>query len=76
MQYDIGQFADTIHPVYGIWNVTASLTSAGGWRVSRMVKNLTDKSYASFLGRGGAFVNRAVPRDDQRYYGVNLRYDF
>ncbi len=76
VQYDIGQFADTIQPAYGIWNATASLTSPGGWRVSFLVKNLTDKSYASFLGRGGTFVNRAVPRDDQRYYGVNLRYDF
>ena len=76
VQYDIGQFADTIQPAYGILNATASLTSPGGWRVSFLVKNLTDKSYASFLGRGGAFVNRAVPRDDQRYYGVNLRYDF
>ena len=77
VQYDIGQFADTIQPAYGIWNATASLTSPiGGWRVSVLAKNLTDKSYASFLGRGGAFVNRAVPRDDQRYYGVNLRYDF
>ena len=77
VQYDIGQFADTIQPAYGIWNATASLTSLlGGWRVSVLAKNLTDKSYASFLGRGGAFVNRAVPRDDRRYYGVNLRYDF
>ncbi len=77
VQYDIGQFADTIQPAYGIWNATASLTSPlGGWRVSVLAKNLTDKSYASFLGRGGAFVNRAVPRDDRRYYGVNLRYDF
>ena len=77
VQYDIGQFADTIQPAYGIWNATASLTSPiGGWRVSVLAKNLTDKSYASFLGRGGAFVNRAVPRDDQRYYGINLRYDF
>ncbi len=28
------------------------------------------------LGRGGTFLSRAVPRDDTRYYGVNLRYDF
>ena len=77
VQYDIGQFADTIQPAYGLWNATVSLSSPGtGWRVSLLAKNLTNQSYASFLGRGGAFVNRAVPRDDQRYFGVNVRYDF
>ena len=77
VQYDIGQFADTIQPSYGIWNASASLSSpVAGWRVSLLAKNLGNQSYASFLGRGGAFVNRAVPRDDQRYFGVNVRYDF
>ncbi len=76
VQYDIGQFPDTVQPAYGIWNASVALTSGSGWRVAVLAKNLTDKSYASFLGRGGAFVNRAVPRDDRRYVGVNLRYDF
>lgn len=76
VQYDIGQFADTIQPSYGIVNASVTLSSPTGWRVSVLGKNLSDKSYASFLGRGGAYVNRAVPRDDQRYFGVNLRYDF
>jgi iron complex outermembrane receptor protein len=76
VQYDIGQFADTIQPAYGIWNASAALSSAAGWRVALLAKNLGDKSYASFLARGGTYVNRAVPRDDQRYFGIHARYDF
>ncbi|MBL8359733.1 MAG: TonB-dependent receptor [Rubrivivax sp.] len=75
-QYDIGQFPDTVQPEYGIWNASVALSSSSGWRAAFLVKNITDKSYASFLGRGGTFLSRAVPRDDTRYYGVNLRYDF
>jgi len=42
------------------------------------VKNLADKSYATFVQNNGGsgFINRYVPRDDQRYIGVTLRYDF
>lgn len=77
VQYDIGQFADTIQPAYGIWNAGIALADPSkGWRLGFLVKNLGNKSYASFLGRGAGFVNRAVPRDDQRYVGVNIRYDF
>jgi iron complex outermembrane receptor protein len=77
VQYDIGQFADTIQAAYGIWNASVALSDpAKGWRATLLVKNLTNQSYASFLGRGGTYVNRWVPRDDQRYLGVNVRYDF
>jgi iron complex outermembrane receptor protein len=76
VQYDIGQFADTIQPSYGIWNASVALSSAAGWRVALLAKNLGDKSYASFLARGGTYVNRAVPRDDRRFFGINARYDF
>jgi iron complex outermembrane receptor protein len=76
VQYDIGQFPDTVQPAYGIWNASVALSSPSGWRVALLAKNLADRSYASFLGRGGTFVSRAVPRDDQRYFGVNVRYDF
>ena len=76
-QYDIGQFTDTIQPAYGIWNASVALSQpVAGWRVALLAKNLADKSYASFLARGGTYVNRAVPRDDQRYFGINARYDF
>lgn len=76
-QYDIGQFADTVQGAYGIWNASLAFTQAQqGWRVALLAKNLTDRSYASFLGRGGSYVNRWVPRDDQRYFGINVRKDF
>jgi len=77
VQYDIGQFPDTIQPAYGIWNASIALSAPSkGWRVALIAKNLADKSYASFLGRGGSYVNRWVPRDDQRYFGINARYEF
>ncbi len=78
VQYDIGQFEDTIQPSYGLWNASIALSggSTSTWRVALLAKNLADKSYASFLGRGGTFLSRAVPRDDQRYFGINVRYDF
>jgi iron complex outermembrane recepter protein len=77
VQYDIGQYADTIQGAYGLWNASVALSQpTQGWRVALVAKNLLDKSYASFLGRGSTFVNRWVPRDDQRYFGVQARYDF
>ncbi|MEK8047422.1 TonB-dependent receptor [Ideonella margarita] len=76
-QYDIGQFEDTVQGAYGIWNASIAFSQpASGWRVALLAKNLTDRSYASFLGRGGSYVNRWVPRDDQRYFGINVRKDF
>ena len=44
--------------------------------MSLLGKNLSDKSYATFVQSGGNHINRYVPRDDQRYFGVNARYDF
>ena len=77
VQYDIGQFPDTVQGAYGLWNASIALRQPSqGWRVALVAKNLLDKSYASFLGRGGSFVNRWVPRDDQRYFGVQARHDF
>jgi|HigsolmetaAR203D_1030402.scaffolds.fasta_scaffold00482_23 iron complex outermembrane receptor protein len=76
-QYDIAQSPDAIQGAYGIWNASIALTQPQqGWRASLVVKNITDKSYASFLGTGGQFINRVVPRDDQRYFGISLRKDF
>jgi len=40
-------------------------------------KNLGDKSYSSLLQNSpGQAITRYVPRDDQRFFGVNFRYDF
>jgi iron complex outermembrane receptor protein len=77
VQYDIGQYADTKQGAYGIVNASAAVSTADhGWRVAFVGKNLADRSYASFLARGSAYVNRWVPRDDQRYFGIDVRHEF
>ena len=76
VQYDIAQNPDTIQSAYGIWNASVALNTTNGWRIALHVKNIADKSYSPWLGRGGNYLARAVPRDDGRYVGVNVRYDF
>jgi iron complex outermembrane receptor protein len=75
-QYDLAQSPDAIQPAYGILNASIGLASTAGWRVALLGKNLTNRSYASFLQNSGTNINRYVPRDDQRYFGVTARYDF
>jgi iron complex outermembrane receptor protein len=76
-QYDISQSPDAIQGAFGIWNASVALVQPQqGWRASLVVKNIGDKSYSSFLGTGGQYINRVVPRDDRRYFGVSLRKDF
>ena len=75
--YEITQSPDTVQEAYGIINASIALTDANShWRVALLGKNLGNKSYAPLLATGGTFVVRAVPRDDQRYFGINARYDF
>jgi iron complex outermembrane receptor protein len=75
-QFDLSTSPNTLQPAYGIWNASVSVAStASGWRVTLVGKNLADKSYSQFL-LPGANTQRSVPRDDKRYYGVNVRYEF
>lgn len=75
--FDITQAPDTYQSAYGIFNATVAVSDAGkGWRVAILGKNLANKSYAAALATGGAFIVRAVPRDDRRYFGINARLDF
>ena len=75
-QFDLSIATNTIQPSYGIVNASIALSSpTAGWRVALLGKNLADKSYAAFLG-AGANTQRSVPRDDQRYFGINARLDF
>jgi iron complex outermembrane recepter protein len=75
-QYDLSTSPNTLQPAYGIWNASVSVANVGtGWRVTLVGKNLTDKSYSQFL-LPGANTQRSLPRDAERYYGVNVRYDF
>lgn len=76
VQYDLSISPNTIQPDYAIVNATIALSSGvGGWRVAILGKNLGNQSYASFL-LPGANTQRSVPRDDQRYFGINARLDF
>ncbi len=76
VQYDLSISTNTIQPSYGIVNMSIALSNpAAGWRVALLGKNLGDRSYAAFLG-AGANTQRSVPRDDQRYFGINARLDF
>jgi iron complex outermembrane receptor protein len=78
VQYLLSENADTIQGGYGIWNAAiALLDPKDGWQARVLVKNILDQHYSSYLA-GGTFggVVRWVPRDDNRYFGVNLRKDF
>lgn len=76
VQFDLAQAPDAIQPAYGILNASVGLSHIKGWRISLIGKNLLDTSYASFLQTSGTNINRIVPRDNQRYFGINARYDF
>jgi iron complex outermembrane receptor protein len=76
-QYDLFQSPDAIQGAYGIVNAGLTVASStGGWRLSLVGKNLGNRSYATNITTGTGYVSRAIPRDDQRYVGVNLRKDF
>jgi iron complex outermembrane receptor protein len=76
-QYDLFQSADAIQGAYGIVNAGIALSSpVGGWRIALVGKNLANKSYATNLVTSTGYVTRAVPRDDERYFGITARKDF
>lgn len=78
-QYSLlDQYEGTEQEAYGIWNASVALSTDTGWRVALIGRNLLDRSYASNLvnNAGSTYVNRYVPRDDARYFGINVRKDF
>lgn len=76
VQYNIDQTESTRQGAFGIWNASVALADYNqGWRVALLAKNLTDKSYSPAL-TSGANTSRLVPRDDERYFGVQVRKDF
>ena len=75
--FDLSQQPDSFQPAYTIVNASVGLTdSKAGWRAALLVKNIGDKSYATFIQSSGSNINRYVPRDDKRYVGLTFRYDF
>jgi iron complex outermembrane receptor protein len=78
VQYQLSENADTVQQGYGIWNAAIALIGTqNGWQARVLVKNILDQHYSSYLAAGtfGGVV-RWVPRDDNRYFGLNLRKDF
>ncbi|MEN0108465.1 MAG: TonB-dependent receptor, partial [Pseudomonas sp.] len=81
VQYSLDQNPNTIQGAYGIWNASVALANYNqGWRVALLGKNLADKSYSNGLAYNGYpvlnYAYRSVPRDDERYFGVELHKDF
>ena len=76
-QFDLFQSPDAIQPGYGIVNAAIELAQpAAGWRIALVGKNLANKSYATNLVTSTGYVTRAVPRDDERYFGITARKEF
>lgn len=77
VQYSLDQNLNTRQGAYGIWNASVALADySQGWRVALLGRNLGDRSYAPMLNSGSNAINRVVPRDDQRYFGIQVRKDF
>jgi iron complex outermembrane recepter protein len=74
--FDLQQQPNSFQPEYTVINASVALVSDAGWRLALIGKNLTDNSYATFVQSSGSNINRYVPRDDSRYFGVSFRYDF
>lgn len=76
VQYDLAQSPNTIQGAYGILNASVGLNFDNGWRVALIGKNLLDKQYVSVMATGSGYVTIGVPRDADRYFGIQLRKDF
>lgn len=76
VQYSLDQNPNSVQGAFGLWGASVALADYNaGWRVALVGKNLADKSYSPVLS-SGASTTRVVPRDDERYFGVQLRKDF
>ncbi len=77
-QYQLTETPDTVQKAYGIWNASVTLANApDAWRVTGLIKNILDTHYSEYLVYGDlGGVVRYVPRDNSRYFGIELRKDF
>lgn len=74
-QYDLTVATTSIQPSWDIINATVALSGGdGAWRVALVGRNLADESYSTNLLPGG--TQRGVPRDDERYFGIQARMNF
>jgi len=64
---------------YGLWNASLGAGDRDDrLTVTAIVKNILNKSYASFsqVGGPGGSVQYFIPRDADRYWGLELKYRF
>ncbi len=64
---------------YGMWSASLAFSDPDHRvTVSALVKNITDTSYASFAQTGGpgGSILYYIPRDANRYYGLELHVNF
>ncbi len=64
---------------YSIVDANVALVDRdAGWRLNFFVRNLFDESYATLLTPGGpgGSIRYLLPRDVDRYFGVNMRVAF
>jgi len=64
---------------YGLWNASLAASDRDQrLTVTAIVKNILDKSYASFsqVGGPGGSIQYFIPRDANRYWGLELNYRF
>jgi len=74
-QYDLTVATTSIQPSWDIFNATLAISdSDGDWRVGLVGRNLADESYSTNLLPNG--TQRGVPRDDERYFGIQARFNF
>ena len=77
VMFDLQQQPDSFQPEYAIFNARIALQSEQGWSVALVGRNLGNTSYSTLVQQNPAqAITRYVPRDDSRYFGVNVRYDF
>lgn len=66
-------------PAYALVNASLSLVEPDDkWKLSLIVRNLFDKSYAAAIVSGGVSgsYRYQIPRDADRYWGVSARFNF
>ncbi len=77
-QYSLNETPQTVQGDYGIWDADASVNDSKlKLRVSAVARNLLNRHYSSYVADGNlAGIVRFVPRDDGRYFGVEVRKEF
>lgn len=80
VQFDLEQDPNTIEGSYGILDLSVGIQSDDGrWVLTGFAKNVTNNFYRSLLADFSPIIQgdlQFVPRDFERFYGVNLTWNF